>query len=59
MSFDDIQEWVSGLSVNGSVRFRGKGLGAGRVIQAYQIINQVLRFAVRAKHLPANPADGV
>jgi integrase len=59
MSFDDIQEWVSGLSVNGSVRFRGRGLGAGRVIQAYQVINQVLRFAVRAKHLPANPADGV
>jgi integrase len=59
MSFDDIQEWVSGLSVSGSVRFRGTGLGAGRVIQAYQVIKQVLQFAVRAKHLPANPADGV
>jgi integrase len=59
MSFDDIQEWVSGLSVNGSVRFPGKGLGAGQVIQAYQVVSQVLRFAVRAKHLPANPADAV
>jgi integrase len=59
MSFDDIQEWVSGLSVNGSVRFDGRGLSAGRVIQAYQVVSQVLRFAVRAKHLPANPADGI
>jgi integrase len=59
MSFDDVQEWVSGLSVNGSVRFPGKGLGAGRVIQAYQVVRQVLRFAVRAKHLPANPADAI
>jgi integrase len=59
MAFDDIQEWVSGLSVNGSVRFDGRGLSAGRVIQAYQVVSQVLRFAVRAKHLPANPADGI
>jgi integrase len=59
MSFDDIQEWVSGLSVNGSVRFDGRGLSAGRVIQAYQVVSQVLRFAVRAKHLPANPTDGI
>jgi integrase len=59
MSFNDIQEWVSGLSVNGSVRFDGRGLSAGRVIQAYQVVSQVLRFAVRSKHLPASPADGV
>ncbi len=59
MSFDDIQEWVSGLSVNGSVRFDGKGLSAGRVIQAYQVVSQVLRFAVKAKHLSSSPADGV
>jgi integrase len=59
MSFDEIQEWVSGLSVNGSVRFEGRGLSAGRVIQAYQVVSQVLRFAVRAKHLPANPTDGI
>jgi integrase len=45
--------------VDGSVRFPGKGLGAGRVIQAFQVVNQVLRFAVRAKHLAANPADGI
>jgi integrase len=43
MSFDDIQEWMSGLSVNGSVRFDGRGLSAGRVIQAYQVVSQVPR----------------
>jgi integrase len=59
VSFDDLQEWVSGLSVNGSTRFEGKGLSASRVIQAHRVISQVLSFAVKAKHLPANPADGV
>lgn len=59
MSFDGIQEWVSGLSVSGSARWEGQGLSASRVIQAYQVVSQVLRFAVRAKHLAANPADGI
>jgi integrase len=57
--FDDLQVWVSGLSVDGSVRFEGKGLSASRVRQAHQLVGAVLKFAVRAKHLPANPADGV
>ena len=59
MSFDRIREWVSGLSVGGSARWEGKALGASRVIQAYQVVSQVLRFAVRAKYLAANPADGI
>lgn len=59
MSFDGIQEWVSGLSVSGSARWEGQGLSASRVIQAYQVVSQVLRFAVRAKHLAANPADDI
>lgn len=59
VTFEDLQDWVSGLSVNGSSRFDGKGLSASRVIQAHQVVSQVLRYAVRAKHLPANPADGI
>ena len=59
MTFDDLQEWVSGLSVSGSTRFEGQGLSASRVIQAHQVVSQVLRFAVRAKHLATNPADGI
>ncbi len=59
VSFEDVQHWVSGLSVDGSVKREGQGLSASRVIQAHQVLNQVLRYAVRAKHLPANPADGV
>ena len=27
--------------------------------QAHQLVGAVLKFAVKAKHLPANPADGV
>lgn len=57
--YDDLQVWISGLSVDGSVRFAGRGLSASRVRQAHQLIGAVLKFAVKAKHLPANPADGM
>jgi integrase len=57
--FDDLQVWITGLSVEGSVRFEGKGLSASRVRQAHQLVGAVLRFAVKAKHIPSNPAEGV
>jgi integrase len=57
--YDDLQVWITGLSVDGSVRFEGKGLSAPRVRQTHQLVGAVLKFAVRAKHLPSNPADGV
>lgn len=57
--FDDLQVWVSGLSVDGSVRFSGKGLSASRVRQANQLVGAVLKFAVKAGHLKVNPADGI
>ncbi|WNG95299.1 site-specific integrase [Mycobacterium sp. ITM-2016-00318] len=59
VSFEDLQQWVSALSVDGSSRFEGRGLSASRVIQAHQVVSQVLRYAVKAKHLPANPAEGI
>lgn len=59
MRFDDIQVWISCLSVDGSARFEGKGLSASRVRQAHQLVGAVLKFAVKAKHLPMNPAEGV
>jgi integrase len=57
--FEDLQVWISGLSVDGSVRFEGEGLSASRVRQAHQLVGAILKFAVKAKHLAANPADGV
>lgn len=57
--FDDLQVWITCLSVDGSVRFEGNGLSASRVRQTHQLIGAVLKFAVRSKYLPANPADGV
>ncbi len=59
IAFDDLQVWVSGLSVDGSVRFDGKGLSASRVRQANQLVGAVLKFAVKAKHLSVTPADGI
>jgi integrase len=59
VTFEDLQQWVTGLSVDGSYKVEGKGLSASRVIQAHQVVSQVLRYAVRAKHLPASPAEGV
>ena len=59
VEFIDLQEWVTGLSVNGSARFEGQGLSASRVIQAHQVVSQVLRYAVRTKRLASNPADDI
>jgi integrase len=59
VGFEDLQEWVSGLSVDGSVRFDGNGLSASRVRQAHQLVGAVLKFAVKAKRIAVNPDDGV
>jgi integrase len=57
VAFEDLQGWISSLSVDGSARFEGKGLSASRVLQAHQVMGAVLRFAVKSKHLSANPAE--
>ena len=57
--YDDLQVWITGLAVDGSVRFEGAGLGASRVRQAHQLVGAVLKFAVKAKHLTANTAEGI
>ncbi|MBF6195673.1 tyrosine-type recombinase/integrase [Nocardia sp. CDC186] len=59
IEFEDIQEWVVALSESGSSRFEGRGLSASRVIQSYQVLSQVLRFAIKAKRLAANPAEDI
>ena len=41
------------------MRFEGKGLSASRVRQVHQLMGAVLKFAVKARHLPTNPADGL
>ena len=59
ITFEDLQVWISSLSVDGSSRFEGKGLSASRVLQAHQVMGAVLRFAVKAKHLASNPAEDI
>jgi integrase len=65
----DIQSWVHKLATDPDARQRKatkhpagddrKGLSAARVVQAYQVLDQVLRFAVRARYISLNPADDV
>lgn len=55
VTFEDLQAWISELATGGSVRFEGRGLSASRVRQTHQLVGAVLRFAVRAKHLPSDP----
>jgi integrase len=59
IEFADMQAWISGLSVNGSTRFEGKGLSASRIHQTHQLVGAVLNFAVKSKHLAASPAAGI
>lgn len=61
IAFEDVQEWITGLSVDGSAKTPGKGLSASRVIQAHQVLDQVLRYALKAKRstgLAVHPAPG-
>ena len=64
----DIQAWVHQLATDPSARKRKahnqadddpRGLSAARVVQAYQVVDQVLRYAVRTRHISLNPADDV
>ncbi len=55
----DLQRWVSGLSSNGSARFKDKGLSASRVVQAHQCMSAVLKYAIRTDRLVKNVADGI
>ena len=57
--YDDMQAWISGLSVDGSTRFAGRGLSPSRVIQTHQVVGSVLRFAVKARYIASNPAEDV
>ncbi|MFC9999984.1 hypothetical protein [Nocardia sp. NPDC127526] len=59
IEFEDIQQWVVNLSESGGYRFEGKGLSASRVTQAYQVLGQVLKFAIKSKRLALNPAEEV
>ncbi|WP_225729493.1 MULTISPECIES: site-specific integrase [unclassified Nocardia] len=59
IEFEDIQEWVVELSEKGGTRFEGRGLSASRVIQSYQVLSQVLKFAIKAKRLAVNPAEEI
>jgi integrase len=55
----DLQRWISGLSVNGSVRTEGKGLSASRVIQTHQCMSAVFKYAIRTDRLVKNVANGI
>jgi integrase len=65
----DMQAWVRKLGTDPDVRQRKaskqptddglKGLSPARVIQAYQVVEQVLAFAVRARYITTKPADDV
>ncbi|MFE5283882.1 tyrosine-type recombinase/integrase [Nocardia sp. NPDC056611] len=59
IEFEDVQEWVVTLLESGSYRFAGRGLSPSRVIQTYQVLDQVLRFAIKSKRLAVNPAEEV
>ncbi|WP_233209286.1 site-specific integrase [Mycobacterium sp. ENV421] len=68
-----LQTWVTWLATDPAARQQPKrtkdggddegieqtGLSAARVIHAYQIVRQVLAYAVRSKYLAVNPADDI
>lgn len=65
----EIQAWVTWLATSPDARNRPKrdndgnvikvGLSPSRVHHAYQVLDQVLRYAMRSKRLAFNPANDV
>lgn len=58
ITHEGIQDWITAMGKGGH-RFTDKGLSASRIIQANQVMDQVLRYAIRSKRLAINPADDV
>lgn len=58
-----MQAWVTWLATAPEARQRGKrdgkGLSPARVVQAHQVVHQVLAYAVRAKYVAVNAADNI
>lgn len=64
-----VQAWVTWLYTDPAARQRPagrtdavdspQGLSSARVIQAFQVLDQVLRYAVRSRYIATNPADDV
>lgn len=62
-----LQTWVTWLGTDPAARQQRRrvetsideptGLSAARVIHAYQVVRQVLAYAVRARYLAVNPAE--
>ncbi|WP_078325091.1 tyrosine-type recombinase/integrase [Mycobacteroides salmoniphilum] len=60
ITYEDVQTWVSGLSEQGGGHHLcDRGLSASRVKQSYQVLDQVLRYATRARRLTINPATDI
>jgi integrase len=73
VTYESLQDWVAWLGTSPDARQQPKraagdegggraeqiGLSAARVIHAYQVVRQVLAYAVRAKYLAVNPAADI
>ncbi|WP_225344748.1 tyrosine-type recombinase/integrase [Mycobacterium intracellulare] len=65
ITHERIQTWITWLSTDPEARQRktangnNTGLSPARVIQAHQVMHQVLAYAVRAKYLAVNPATDI
>lgn len=55
ITHERVQSWISEMRSSG-VRNTEKGLSASRTIQAYQVLRQVLQYAVKRRHIAVNPA---
>jgi integrase len=57
-----MQDWITWLSTDPAARQRkgaNGGLSPARVIQAHQVVRQILAYAVRVRYLAVNPASDI
>ena len=55
-----LQKWINELSTTDEYRTKGKGgFSASRTIQTHQVVNGVMKYALRTDRLLKNPAEGI
>lgn len=59
LTTDDIQKFCNALRKDGRLDGKEGGLSASMVRRVHSLLHQALDAAVRARLIPANPADGV
>lgn len=56
---EELQQWISSLSVEGASKRTGRQLSASRIRQTHQQMNAIYKYAIRVGRVAVNPTIGI